>query len=59
MQGFVDDLDRSGEKHSPEKYGDFRKTLEEMNDKASHPSPRYFILKSIVLNNIYGVDVME
>ena len=59
MQAFVDDLDRSGEKHSPEKFSDFRKTLAEMNDKARHPSPRYFILKSIVLNNLYGVDIME
>jgi hypothetical protein len=59
MQAFVDDLDRSGEKHSPEKFKDFRETLEEMNDKARHPSPRYFILKSIILNNLYGVDIME
>ena len=27
MQAFVDDLDRSGEKHSPEKFKDFRLTL--------------------------------
>lgn len=59
MQAFVDDLDRSGEKHSPEKFEDFRETLEEMNDKSRHPSPRYFILKSIILNNLYGVDIME
>src|SRR5437870_9125188 len=59
MQAFVDDLDRSGEKHSPEKYKDFRLTLNEMNDKARHPSPRYFILKSIILNNLFGVDIME
>jgi hypothetical protein len=59
MQAFVDDLDRSGEKHSPEKFKDFRQTLDEMNDKSRHPSPRYFILKSIILNNLYGVDIME
>jgi len=59
MQAFVDDLDRSGEKHSPEKFSGFRKTLEEMNDKSRHPSPRYFILKSIILDNLYGVDIME
>jgi hypothetical protein len=59
MQAFVDDLDRSSEKHSPDKYKDFRLTLKEMNDKARHPSPRYFILKSIILNNLYGVDIME
>jgi hypothetical protein len=59
MQAFVDDLDRSGEMHSPEKFKDFRQTLEEMNDKQRHPSPRYFILKSIILKNLYGVDIME
>jgi hypothetical protein len=59
MQAFVDDLDRSGEKHHPEKFRDFRTTLKEMNDKSRHPSPRYFVLKSIILNNLYGVDLME
>ncbi|HEU5406594.1 MAG TPA: DNA methyltransferase, partial [Nitrospira sp.] len=59
MQAFLDDLDRSGEKHSPEKFKDFRETLEEMNDKKRHPNPRYFILKSIILNNLFGVDIME
>ena len=43
----------------PREYSDFRKTLNEMNDKAQHPSPRYFILKTIILNNLYGVDIME
>src|SRR5207302_4452261 len=44
---------------SPENFNDFRQTLEDMNDKRRHPSPRYFILKSIILNNLYGVDIME
>ena len=35
---------------------DFRKVLDEAD---SHPSERYFILKSIVLKNLYGVDIME
>jgi hypothetical protein len=34
----------------------FRKVLAEM---AKHPNPRYFVLKSIMLNNLYGVDIME
>jgi hypothetical protein len=59
MQAFVDDLDRSGERHGSEKLKDFRQTLAEMNDKARHPNPQYFILKSIILNNLYGVDIME
>ncbi|MGH8647677.1 MAG: DNA methyltransferase, partial [Gammaproteobacteria bacterium] len=56
MQAFVDDLDRSGERHRPEKFSDFRKVLAEID---KHPSRRYFILKSIIVNNLYGVDIME
>jgi len=56
MQAFVDDLERSGEPHRPEKYSDFRKVLARV---AQHPNRRYFILKSIVINNLYGVDIME
>ncbi|MBI2917615.1 MAG: Eco57I restriction-modification methylase domain-containing protein [Chloroflexi bacterium] len=52
-------LDRSGERHHPEKFSDFRKVLQQANDTARHPSHRYFILKTIVLNNLYGVDIME
>lgn len=56
MQAFVDELDRSGEKHRPEKFSDFRKMLEQID---KHPSRKYFIYKSIVINNLYGVDIME
>lgn len=56
MQSFVDDLDRSGEKHRPEKFADFRKILDRVQQ---HPNRRYFTLKSIIINNLYGVDIME
>jgi hypothetical protein len=56
MQGFLDDLERSGAKHHPETFADFRKVLDEV---ARHPNRRYFILKSIIINNLYGVDIME
>jgi hypothetical protein len=56
MESFVADLDRSGEKHRPEKFSDFRKILERV---AAHPNRRYFIFKSIILNNLFGVDIME
>jgi Eco57I restriction-modification methylase len=56
MEAFVGDLDRSGEKHRPEKFSDFRKVLENV---AAHPNRRYFIFKSIILNNLFGVDTME
>ena len=56
MEGFLGDLERSGEKHRPEKFTDFRKVLEQIE---KHPNERYFILKSIMVNNLYGVDIME
>ena len=56
MQRFLDDLDRSEHKHRPEKMKDFRKVL---NNVANHASERYFILKSIIVGNLYGVDIME
>ena len=56
MHGLVEDLAHSKRKHRPEKLGDFRKVLDEI---AQHPSERYFVLKSIVIDNLYGVDIME
>ena len=56
MQGFLDDLERTERKHHPETMSDFRKARQEVD---SHPNERYFILKSIVINNLYGVDIME
>jgi hypothetical protein len=52
-------LSRSGRGAGGEgkpRYEYFRKVLAEM---AKHPNPRYFVLKSIMLNNLYGVDIME
>ena len=56
MRGFVDDLERSERQRSPNALSDFKEILEQVD---KHPSERYFILKSIVLNNLYGVDIME
>ena len=56
MRGLLNDLDRSGRRHHPEKLGDFRMVLEQIAD---HASERYFILKSIIIGNLYGVDIME
>ena len=56
MRGFLDDAERSERKRSPEHLADFRRILEQVD---KHHSERYFILKSIVLNNLYGVDIME
>jgi hypothetical protein len=56
MEVILDELARSDAKHRPEKFSDFRKILDRV---ASHPNRRYFVLKSIILNNLYGVDIME
>lgn len=56
MAAFVEDLDRSNEKHRPEKFSDFRKVLKQVED---HPNRRYYIFKNIILNNLFGVDIME
>jgi hypothetical protein len=56
MRGFLDDLDHSGRKHHAETMSDFRNELERV---ARHASERYFILKEIIISNLYGVDIME
>jgi hypothetical protein len=56
MQRFVDEADLVDPERNASKYADFRAVLATM---AQHASPRYFVLKSIVLENLYGVDVME
>ena len=38
------------------KYADFR---DELARVASHPNRRYFIYKTIIVHNLYGVDIME
>ena len=57
MQGFRDDLERTERPQSPAALSDFREVL--AASRRSTPAQRYFILKSIVLNNLYGVDIME
>ena len=54
MEIFIDDADRA--EPGNRKYKDFRQTLEQM---AKHPSRQYFIYKSIIINNLFGVDIME
>lgn len=42
--------------HSGKKFRQFRIVLNEIEN---HPSESYYILKSIILNNLYGVDIMK
>jgi hypothetical protein len=50
MRGLVSQLE-PGDK----KLYDFRDILGQID---SHPNERYFVLKSIIINNLYGVDIM-
>jgi hypothetical protein len=59
MQSFVDELDAAiaqGEKYRPEKFSDYRRILGQV---AHHPNRSYYIYKSIIVQNLYGVDIME
>jgi len=56
MVAFVEDQDRSTQKQRADKFSDFRKVLAHV---AAHPNRRYFIFKSIILNNLFGVDILE
>jgi len=64
MGGFLDSLARDtaaaaegkGRAPAPDTFADFRRILDRVAD---HPNHRYFILKSIIVNNLYGVDIME
>ncbi len=43
---------------APGKHRFFEKTLEAVN-APDHPNREYFICKAIILNNLYGVDIMK
>ena len=47
---------RSFSRRAPKKFEDFKSTLAKVG---AHPNARYFTLKSIILNNLFGVDIME
>jgi hypothetical protein len=51
MEGFVEDARKLGKTGE----ADFAKVLTEVE---KHPSRRYYIFKSIILHNLFGVDIM-
>jgi hypothetical protein len=51
MEGFVEDARKLGKSID----ADFSKVLDEV---ARHPSRRYYIYKTIILHNLFGVDIM-
>ena len=56
MQVFLDDLPNAGESPHHRKYADFREILDRVDE---HANRKYFMLKCIIINNLYGVDIME
>lgn len=55
MQTFLDELHASPA-NGPQKFKDFRQLIDESRQ---HPKQDYFILKRIIIDNLYGVDIME
>ena len=56
MQVFLDEADVISESRPSRRYNDFREILERI---VQHPNREYFVLKSIIINNLYGVDIMD
>jgi hypothetical protein len=56
MEGFLAEWSEDGKKLHPQHH---KKFTEVLNRVEEHPNRRYFILKSIILNNLYAVDIME
>ncbi len=56
MRDFREDLETSRRPRNPNALSEFREALAAA---AQHRSERYYILKSIIVNNLYGVDIME
>lgn len=56
MRVFLEERPEMRGKERVEKFSDFRKILDRVG---KHPNLRYFILKSIVIGNLFGVDIME
>jgi methylase of polypeptide subunit release factors len=53
MRSFVEEADRQGRTRS---YPAFRRALTEIS---KHLNDEYFILKTIIIGNLYGVDIMQ
>jgi len=56
MALFVEEWDRTGSKAHPNYSKNFKAELARLE---AHPNKPYFILKTIIVNNLYGVDIME
>ncbi len=56
MEAFLAEWGKDGKKAHPNYHKKFAEVLARVD---THPNRRYFVLKSIILNNLYAVDIME
>ncbi|HUD46095.1 MAG TPA: hypothetical protein VMR33_04660 [Candidatus Baltobacteraceae bacterium] len=56
MEEFLSEWGENGSKTHPNYHRKFTEVLARVG---AHPNRRYFVLKSIILNNLYAVDIME
>ncbi len=56
MEAFLTEWGEQGRKAHPNYHKKFTEVLARVD---AHPNKRYFVLKSIILNNLYAVDIME
>ncbi len=56
MEAFLAEWSEHGKKVHPNYHKKFTEVLARVD---AHPNRRYFVLKSIILNNLYAVDIME
>jgi hypothetical protein len=56
MRFFLEEWGEGGKKNHPNYYKLFTEILKRVED---HPNRRYFVLKSVIVNNLFGVDIME
>lgn len=55
-EAFLAEWGENGKKAHPNYHKKFTEVLARVD---AHPNRRYFVLKSIILNNLYAVDIME
>jgi hypothetical protein len=56
MRFFLEEWGEGEKKNHPNYHKLFTETLERVGE---HPNRRYFVLKSVIVNNLFGVDIME
>lgn len=56
MEAFLSEWETIGKRAQPNYQSKFSDVIARI---AVHPNRRYFVLKSIILNNLYAVDIME